>query len=104
MTLPTNKGESLTMTETPRGTDMANLSETAARLRWQAHGRGGDCEAAMIEAAIILDRLTVDGLAGVIAEAHDGWARDNSPLARPAYIAQSILDFITAPSGEGNHD
>lgn len=48
------------------------------------------------QAATILSRLTVEELAGVIGEAHDGWAKDNSPLARPAYIASALLDHITA--------
>lgn len=55
-----------------------------------------DLAADLIQAATILDRLTVDGLAGVMDMALGIKAlRVDTPA-----LAQALISYITAPSGE----
>ena len=93
----------MTPQPTPRGTDMANLSE---RLRGPAKRRRvflTDIEV-MNEAADLIDRLTVEGLAGVIFEAlpdRSAWdaaerREINAEDDRTAKdIASKLLTYIT---------
>jgi len=87
---------------TPRGTDMANLSE---RLKdFAAIGvEGGlhpDSVETLTEAASTLDRLTVEGLAGEMAATY------GKMLTPGTYrqLAGVLLTYITTPSVEESHD
>ena len=82
---------------------MANLSE---RLRANAGvSAQTETDRLMIEAATILDRLTVEGLAGVMREANisTGGGYRVAPINNPEAkaIAQALLTYITV--GE-SHD
>lgn len=87
---------------TPRGTDMANLSERLRAMadRLSAPGSGNNllpilaAEQHAKDLATILDRLTVEGLAGVIgSKAAIGRSHANM-------IARALLTYITTPSVE----
>ena len=54
------------------------------------------------EAAELIDRLTVEGLAGLTARWHGGLGAPILPEDRR--FAQAILDLITTPSVEETHD
>jgi hypothetical protein len=71
------------------------LRELAALL---ADGEFGDNEASamLVEtAAEIADRLTVDGLAGVIGDADSDWFHSGAKDGRSICIAQAIIDHLT---------
>ncbi len=111
---------------TPRGTDMANLSErlraTADLIRaWDKYELSGpvpdklDYALAanqMSEAATILDRLTVEGLAGALLAA-EGWSKadikaliatNGSTWNVRRGRARALLTYINTPSVEETHD
>lgn len=112
----------MTPQPTPRGTDMANLSE---RLREalsefddgnaeRADDGEQPCEdievpAAWLRSCVrILDRLTVEGLAHQLGEAPTGpsivTGAAKLTYAERLWVAGHLIDYITTPSVEESHD